>query len=53
MALIPSAQSQPQAAKVVHEAHTPHSSEELPQRVLAMFLAGFMFAGVDDCGGAV
>ena len=59
--MIPAARVQPKTAEAVHEAHSAHSSEELSQRVLAMFLAGIIvgalvasvLAGLDDCGGAV
>ena len=61
MALIPTTREQQQQQARADRPQLEHSSEELSQRVLAMFLAGFIVgvlvasvrAGVDECGGAV
>ena len=61
MALVTSTQWQPVAGKAVQQLHGPISSQaELSQRIVAMFLAGFIVgallasaaAGLGDCGGA-
>ena len=62
LSLVADTRWQPLAGEAVQQLHGSTSSQvELPQRIFAMFLAGFVVgallasvaAGLDDCGGAV